>query len=261
MKRDEKLVRHFLAGYNKLMKAHYSVVALPDQIPLSVSRRPKAVEAIAEDDERNRLAIEHTLIEPFEGERADTQRFKEVLAPLESDPSLVVPEYDIDVFMKVGAIPTRIRWREVGLKVREWFRDNARLLPDGPSAIRIPGLAFDLTLFVGKSHEPGYPGRVWSSRAKPPDSLANVIIKALKKKVPKLAQTPADKRFLLLEKADIVNPYRDISLHIQQAAEEVLDLAGIDEIWIVNTAVWEREQGISCYRIWPNGVSLKFHHP
>ena len=42
------------------------------------------------DDAGRTLAIEHTLVEPFEGEKADSVRFLKALAPLEHHPALLL---------------------------------------------------------------------------------------------------------------------------------------------------------------------------
>src|SRR5437588_11432592 len=117
MKRDERLVRLFLEKYGRDSGQSYEIKELPD----NVIRNLPAVEAIAKDRYGNSLAIEHTLVQPFMDERDDAQSFLAVFAPLETDASLSVPEYDITLWVSVGAVPKGLGWNDVGTKVGEGF--------------------------------------------------------------------------------------------------------------------------------------------
>jgi hypothetical protein len=65
---DIELVKMFLAGYKDESGRTYKLKARPDV----TERKEKAIEAIAEAEDGRTLAIEHTYIQPFEGERADS---------------------------------------------------------------------------------------------------------------------------------------------------------------------------------------------
>ena len=60
--RERKLLNMFLSKYGDYPKRDY---------PEDRERSKKAVDVIAENREGNTLAIEHTLVEPFLGERDD----------------------------------------------------------------------------------------------------------------------------------------------------------------------------------------------
>src|SRR5260370_42234847 len=69
---DIELVKLFLTYYKDAEGSFYILTARPDK----VERKEKAVEAIAEDKHGHRWAIEHTLIEAFEGQKGDDPRFE-----------------------------------------------------------------------------------------------------------------------------------------------------------------------------------------
>ena len=79
MRRDRRLVHMFLLKYGDYPKWDY---------PEDSERNKGAVEIIAEDQNGNSVAVEHTLIQPFSGEREDAQPFSQVLEPLDRDASL-----------------------------------------------------------------------------------------------------------------------------------------------------------------------------
>lgn len=99
-KRDIELVKLFLEHLNSRYGTDYAVTALPDE----TERSKKAVEAIATDSNGNSIAFEHTLIQPFVGDKTDTQPLLKVFAPVEVNPDCKLPEYDITVSVPVGAV-------------------------------------------------------------------------------------------------------------------------------------------------------------
>jgi hypothetical protein len=50
------------------------------------------------------MAIEHTLIEPFVGDKSDFAAFDQSLAALRNDQSLAVPNAGIEVYIPVGTM-------------------------------------------------------------------------------------------------------------------------------------------------------------
>ena len=252
MKRDIKLIQLFLRGYNESTGSSYEIGQHPDQI----ERQKPAIEAIAYDRAGKSLAIEHTLVQPFWGEKDDTQVFRTVFAPLESDLLLRLADYDIELWPSVGAIPRGVNWKEIGERVKGWFRNERDSFPTGSSVQKVPGLPFELIILVQKERQKE--GRVFVGRSAMPDTLKRVIMKSLSEKLPKLVHTPADRRVLVLEKDNVPRGYVEIGQIIESVSHEFLDLAKVDEIWIVNTVAWEKEQVVFFYKIWPGGVSNRF---
>lgn len=246
---DQKLVALFLPEYNKATGGTYEVKDWPDQ---------SDIEAIALDQSGSRLAIEHTLIQPFVGEKDDAQPFLAAFSRLEQDRALRVPEYDIAVWVPIGSIPKGVKWDYVGVKVREWLLVNKETLPVRRSQQQIPGLPFDLIIVADKIELPGHPGSLSLGRYGMPNTFAEVVRKALCTKLPKLISTQAEKRILLLEKDNLPHGYVEIALSIESMEAEFPDLRHIDQIYVVNTVAWETENVLFFYAVWPGGVGLRF---
>ena len=65
--------------------------------------------------------------------------------------------------------------------------------------------------------------------------------KAVKRKVPKLVRTQADKSILLLQREHITMGDTEILDLIEKFAPDYPDIAKVDEIWFVNTSIMESE--------------------
>jgi hypothetical protein len=122
MRRDRTLVNIFLSEYGNYPKRDY-----PED------REQGAVDAIAEDQDGNSLAIEHTLVQPFFGEKDDARAFSVIFEALEKDTSLVLPEYRITVWPRVGSIPTGTNWKELSIVIKDWFYRERERFPVGSS--------------------------------------------------------------------------------------------------------------------------------
>jgi hypothetical protein len=64
-----------------------------------------AVEVIATRADGATIAIEHTILQPFVGEKRDSVEFMEAFGRFEKNPDLVLPERLLTVNVRVGAIP------------------------------------------------------------------------------------------------------------------------------------------------------------
>jgi len=252
LRRDQELVALFLRGYNEKSGSDYRVRSWADE----AERQKPAVEAVCEDTAGRLLAIEHTLVQPFWGEKEDTQPFRVVFVPLERDVSLRLPDYDIELWPSVGSIPKGINWAEVGERVKSWFRENRAVFPEGGSTHPVPGLSFQLDVYVQKTRQDD--GFVFVGRSNMPDTLDRVLEKALADKLPKLVAASVNRRILLLEKDGPSRGYVEIGRLIEGYESRFPNLSNVDEIWIVNTVAWESEGALFYYKIWPGGVTLRF---
>jgi hypothetical protein len=97
---DIELVKMFLSRFKDCNGKSYTLKARPDV----EDRIAKAIEAIATADDGRTLAIEHTYIQPFEGQRADDVPFLRVFEQLRKDPSLKLPNRFIDILVPAFAI-------------------------------------------------------------------------------------------------------------------------------------------------------------
>jgi hypothetical protein len=245
--RDIKLVTIFLNRLNKKFGYDYAIKERPEV----TDRNQKAVEAIAMDSKGNTIAIEHTLIEPFVGDKEDIQPFLAIFGSLETDKSFALRQYDIEVIVPIGAVGKGVSWDEVRIRVTEWFTKNIKAFPIGSSQQHVTGLPFSLGLGIWKDFRDDSPGTVTLARSGLPSDFNDVIARALSKKLQKLVNTCADRRVLLLEKDSLPRGYFDFYDAIKSAEPEIPDLSKIDEIWVPNTVVWEREGYLPFYRVWP----------
>jgi hypothetical protein len=248
MKRDQKLVALFLERFNELTGSTFQVKEWPDDN----ERTKPAVEAIAVDELGTTLAIEHTLLQPFDGEREDTTRFLLAVGTLEKDESLRLPGYCVYISFYVGSIPKGVKWSAINPAIREWLREHIAAFPTGHSKQVIPNLPFELRVGVTKTAiRDGYE-RIFFMRYEPPESLNVVMQTAMRRKLPKLVGTDADRRILLLEQNDIAHGHGATHEAIKTAGKDFPELASVNEIWVVDTVGWESGDYLSYLRAYPD---------
>jgi hypothetical protein len=256
MRRDQQLVEFFLRGYNKHFGYTYRVLTRPEE---NAGSKP-AVEAIAQDESGHTLAIEHTLVQAFVGQKQGECPFADVLGPLKDDPSLRIPGYIVEIFVPFGQISEIPRRHRGGIhcRLREWFRNARNGLPEGSSSCRIPGVGFDLTIEFEKWEGPYPEGRVFVWYFDAPRSFPTVVSEALRKKLTKLTDTAADKRILLLETADPAVAFTKVTRTIQSLEDQFPLLSRINEAWNPRTPGWETERVIFFRQVWPSGTNTWF---
>jgi len=189
------------------------------------------------------LAIEHTLVEPFVGEKDDFHKhFKTFALGLRADPSLVVPGYALYVQAPVNVLPHGSNWQGIITDVRDWLRKQMRSFgatlqevdcpsphhPDGKVTMRVR-----LQPLGSDSHQfPPLVQRYGEMK------LSDSVMKALKSKLPKLAKTTATKRLLMLEREQGSISYEAIYSVIDNLRSQFPTLHRIDEVWIADTATF-----------------------
>jgi len=247
MGRDQDIVDEFLAGYNAHFGSTFRIIERPDE----VQRQKQAVDALALDAVGQTLAIEHTLVQPFVGEKDDSRRFLTAIAPLEEDLSLRLPGIAYFVSLPVAAIPKGFDWAKIGKELRDWFLRVLSSIPEGTSLHKVPNVGFELALRIRKSQSPTTAGRILVLRSDMPDDFRQVVRKALKDKLPKLTKTRANIRILLLELDNMPVSELEIADSLQAMKEEYPDLATIDQIWSPVTV--GRDIGCEYFatRVWP----------
>jgi hypothetical protein len=96
--RERPFIKMFLSAYEGGLWKD----AIPDWVE---ETQDGAVEVIATRADGTTLAIEHTILQPFVGEKRDSFEFMEALARIDKNPALVMPERLLTVNVPVGAIP------------------------------------------------------------------------------------------------------------------------------------------------------------
>lgn len=251
MRHDQEIVELFLRGYNAQTGSTYRVQEWSDR----VIRNTKAVEAIAVDDVGKTLALEHTLIQPFSGEKQDAQPFLQVFGPLEKDPSLALPGFWIGVEVPVGGVKQGVNWKILGEQVKKWFRAARATFPNDRSYHTVPNQVTHLSVGIYKMPMKDASGKVCILRTGSQGTLLTyieVVRKALSDKLPKLTNTPADRHMLLLEYDNVTQgpiPLRDALIQLEP---EYPDLSNVDEIWAVDTVVMRSESLVVLISLWPS---------
>lgn len=246
MIRDKQLIQLFVRGYSDVRRKCFTIIDHPDE----QERRFQAVDVLARAEDGNLLAVEHTLLEPFEGERRDAQPFMAVFSSLEADSSLILPQHDVTVSVPAFAVPVGVDWEEVAAAVNGWFRDNVARFPDGNSLQEVTGLPFVLRVGIEKTRLPDIPGYIFIARIMPVEGLRPVAERAVQRKLPKLLLTLAEQRILLVERRDASYGYAHIHTQIRQAIE-AQGLNYPDEIWLATTISWDNSQSLWFHEMWP----------
>lgn len=206
-----------------------------------------AVELLATKSDGTSLALEHTLIQPFVGEKFDSERFMRAFSKIEMNPALVMPGRNMDVVIPVGALPLGYSWEAVGSDLLCWLIGNHAQFPKGRSDHKVAvgrsskHGATDLPVKIDIALAPGLSGYCLMSRSEVPKDLGDNVEKALRTKLPKLVRTPANKRILLFERDQICLGDIEILTEIEKRRESFPDLSKVDEIWFANTAIYQSE--------------------
>lgn len=244
--REDPFLKLFLSAYEG---GSWADAAL--EKPDAIDRKNAAVDQLATRKPDGRtLAIEHTIIEPFTGDKEDFASFAPAFLEIEKDTSLAVPGCWLEIFVPVGALrnkPQPAR-QAIAKSVHEWVRSNRLILAEGMAEHVCPvtGISgepsFDITLTVRvtslKRGSAAEYGALHVRRQQVDVNLGQVIEKALTKKIPKLVNTNADKRILLLERQHMNLLPKSMLREIEDRRPSFPDLARVDEIWIVETVFY-----------------------
>jgi hypothetical protein len=192
------------------------------------------------------MAIEHTLIEPFVGDKRDYAAFERELLRIESDKSLRVPDTGIIVYVPVGILDgKKPATRSVIVEsVHSWIKNNRRQLREGihPYQCDVPEMA--PVMLTVRRHEYGHPkptpGSLLIRRQQVTDDLDKVIEKALLRKLPKLVKVEADRHVLFLERDQFTFLPDQIFAEIERQRPRFPMLDQVDEIWHVETIFFDQ---------------------
>jgi len=241
--REDPFIKLFLSAYQDRSWADADLTK-----PDAIERKNPAVDQLATRKSDGRtVAVEHTIIEPFVGDKEDFAAFETAFLAIEQDKTLVVPGRWLEVFVPVGALRKRPQAAREAIAeaVCAWIKSNRLTLPDGRGKHTVPvtgtpgSPSFEIMLNVrvtplrrGSADERG---ALHVRRQQIEVNLGEVIEKALRKKVPKLANTKADWRILLLERQHM-NLLPEMMLQeIEDRRASFPELASVDEIWIIET--------------------------
>ena len=195
------------------------------------------------------LAIEHTIIEPFVGEKEDFSFFSKAFLEIEKYDTLRVPDWWIRVFVGVGTLHGQHKPAARNAIVtagHTWVRGNRLSLPLGYSAhsclVRsIPGAATREVMLCTKVVPLRGAGKLNVRRQQIENNLGAVVEKALNKKLAKLAKTTAQKRILLLERQHMNLYPEQILREIEMRRPAFSELECIHGIGILETIAFDTD--------------------
>ena len=237
-KRDTALIRLFVSAYeNGTWGA--------DELQIPDEQFDGAIDGFVErKSDGRRLAIEHTLIQPYVEDRADLAWFKQNFLPMHQEASLHVPARVTQIFIDAKAIRSEPTLKGAPAVVHEWLRRNVRSLPLGRSdhqcAIsETASIAICAKVFA---EQPSYAGALMLGRIYQPGTLGFLVEKALREKVPKLVNTEADQRVLLFERDQMLLDERTVLGEVDTRRLDFPELAKVNQIWFAQTIFYERDQ-------------------
>ena len=241
--RDDDFIRLFLSAYEDGSWASAEFTK-PDRID---RRNPAVDQRATRRSDRKTVAIEHTIIEPFVSDKQDFAFFEAAFLGIENDKSLLVPGRWIQVFVPVGTLQNESKKAArdaIVQSVHVWIKSNRLSLQDGDSQHRcvINGIrgrpSFDIALNLKvvplQRTSAVEPGELHVRRQQIDNNLGTVMEKALRSKLPKLVNTEADKRILLLERQHMNLTPQSMLDEIEKWRASFPDLARVDEIWIID---------------------------
>ena len=249
LSRDDTLVDTFIGMLNEEERVQYQLSERPDE----VIRDEPSIEAIAKDRASgSTLRIEHTRIEPFEGDGADFGRLRGIADALENNPNIAPINRELDVTFEVGAFDSFGKWgRDKGRilnTIVEWFRVNGPSLRNGYTEAEISALE---GLRIGVSVESvSGPGSIRVGRRGDLKTFEPTIRRALERKLPKLVKESASRYVLMLEKYVPLHSRYGIAKKLQEIAPEFPALNKV-EVWVADTNGWHSAQVVGFYRVWP----------
>lgn len=236
-KREQLFVELFVSAYENGVWANAQIQRLDEQ-------SDGAVEALITNANGSTMAIEHTLIEPFVGDKRDYSAFEQAFLRIESDKSLIVPNNVIMIYIPVGILNGRkpAERNIIVESVHSWIRNNRQQLREGvhPHQCDVPGMS-PVTLTVRRHmHRYPSPGSLLIRRQQIENNLDKVIEKALQRKLPKLVKTEADRHVLLLERDQFTFHPELMFAELERQRPRFPMLRQVDEIWHVETIFFEQ---------------------
>ena len=239
-RREDAIIEHFVSAYEGSAWKNSQICWL-DHV------KDGAVDALVTRSDGKTLAIEHTLIESFVGEREDFEGFKRFLR-IEDDPALRQTDRIVCINVPRNVLPKSksktTSWDAIVRCVQRWLQANLAQLGEGegyhycPVAGHRIAKPFTIKLHIKIISSEGSVGRPLIRRYGSFDVDATVE-KALLAKLPKLANTAADFRILLLERNQWSLDEKQIWQAIHRRAAAFPLLSKIDEIWFAETVFYD----------------------
>jgi hypothetical protein len=240
---EQHLIELFVSSYQNGAWAGSKIERLDE-------KNDGAIEALITHANGETIAIEHTLIEPFVGDKSDYAMFEPAFLQIENDTTLAVPNTALTVYVPVGILNGQNPTMRRGIveSIHSWIATNRSDIRDGKHRYPcdLPGcLQIELTVDRNKlGAERSHPGVVRIRRQQVTNDLDLVVEKALRKKLPKLVNTKADRHLLFLER-DQFTFFPDLIFNEVERQRPIFPLLEkVDEIWHVETIFYPSEGAV-----------------
>jgi hypothetical protein len=231
--RERQILAKFVEKYSLLSSAEYSIIAWPED----ENRNTKECECLAEaHDNASVLAIEHTEVETFTGQKKDNSDFSRVLTGWADE--LSWPNFCIRIFVPTFALKKGSNWKQVSESLRQFISTSAENLPFGSQDHTINGIPFPVTIQkLIIEHGSGVSfGRFAPARGAD-EELVDDFVRALREKRLKFANysDPKYRRILLIESQDYALTSTELLYKCYRRACQTETAMEIDEIWLLRT--------------------------
>ena len=235
---EDRLIELFLTVYEERSWAgDLSRRELPERV------KDGAVELVATQVATGRtLAIEHTIIEPFVGEKSDFHRhFRDFERRVKNDPLLKEPGVALYVDAPVNVLPHRTKWALILDDVCAWLRKEKasfgteKVVRNCPSAHHPNGT---IALQVRRQPLERTQEALVIVQRYGELRVRESVRKALKNKLPKLVAIDVDRRILMLERDQGFVYPEAIYDDVDALRREFGGLAAVHEVWIADTATF-----------------------
>jgi hypothetical protein len=236
---EQVFIRLFVSAYENFAWAGSKIDPLDEQVD-------GAIEALIMRADGQTMAIEHTLIEPFVGDKRDYAMFERAFLRIEDDKSLAVPDTGIIVYVPVGILDGQnpAKRNVIVESIHSWIANNREHLREGTHGYQCDVRGMPPVTLTVKRNKFGLPqpnpGSVLVRRQQVTNDLDKVIEKALRKKLPKLVNTKADRHVLLLEREQFTFHPDLIFTEIERQGPNFPLLEKVDEIWHVETIFYKQ---------------------
>jgi len=125
-KEERRSIEAFLETYNGMHSTDYVISEIPDKL----NRVTADVDALASCDGHPQLAIEHTTIQTYVGQRGATERFATHIVPLETVLSGIFP-FCFDIIVPDEALTPGTDWLSVAEAIEQEFRARGGTMDPG----------------------------------------------------------------------------------------------------------------------------------
>lgn len=233
------VVQNVIKKYSNCRGQQYRIAHWPDdEIGLRrLPKTPREIDAYAESDSGEPLAIEHTQLQTFYGQLEDNARFGNFYGELEADLKNAF-NFHLSLNLPLFAFQKGTSWRAIRDTIRKWLLVNADGFPEKFSSHTIPGVSFEIGIFKDSTGSKQF---FVARRAPSDDDLriesVEAMSSALRDKNEQLSKYRSDgiRTLLVLESSDIALASR-ISIYkaFLQAYENVAT-PNIDEFWLAET--------------------------